>query len=60
MTTRQYARLVSDWLASIDLDEHVFRHSFVAPNQGYADLPPDGQPEGRAAAAWPPEDQKYR
>lgn len=24
MTTRQYARLVSDWLASIDLDQHVF------------------------------------
>jgi len=24
MTTRQYARLVSEWLASIDLDPHIF------------------------------------
>jgi site-specific recombinase XerD len=24
MTTRQYARLLSDWLASVDLDPHLY------------------------------------
>ena len=38
LTTRQYARLVSEWLARIDLDPLQFWHSLAAQDQGHADL----------------------
>ena len=38
MTTRQYARLLSEWIARIELDPKLFRNSFVAANKGHADL----------------------
>ena len=47
MTTRQYARLLSEWIASIGLDPHLF---------GTHNLPADRQPTCRAAPARPYED----
>jgi hypothetical protein len=35
ITTRQYARLVSHWIASIGLDSH---DALAAPNQSYRHL----------------------
>ena len=43
MTTRQYARLVSEWVRGIGLDE---------ADKGDFDLPPHGEPPGGAAASW--------
>lgn len=37
MTTRQYARLVSEWIASIGLDPKLWR-SFAPADKGDADL----------------------
>ena len=51
MTTRQYARLVSEWVASIGLDPQAFRHPLAAAHQGDADLPADRQPAGGSASA---------
>jgi hypothetical protein len=56
MTTRQYARLLSEWIASIGLDPHLFGTQFPETNQGDADLPPDRQPVCRAAIARPHQD----
>jgi integrase len=49
MTTRQYARLLADWVASIGLDPRVFGTHSLRPDQGNADLPPYRQ--SRAALA---------
>ena len=38
MTTRQYARLVSDWIASIGLDPKLFGTHSLRRNKGDADL----------------------
>jgi len=38
VTTRQYARLLSEWIASIGLDPKLW-HTFVTANKGDADLP---------------------
>jgi integrase len=43
LTTRQYARLVGQWVASIGLDPAQVRQALIAPNQSDADLPTDGQ-----------------
>ena len=37
LTTRQYARLVSEWTAGIGLDPHVW-HALATAGQGNADL----------------------
>ena len=49
MTTRQYARLVSEWIASIGLDPLPVRNSLTAADQGDLDLPPHWQSAGRTA-----------
>ena len=36
VTTRQYARLFANWVASIGLDPRVFEHPLPAPDQGNA------------------------
>lgn len=38
MTTRQYARLVGEWVSGVGLDPLKYA-TFRAPNQGYVDLP---------------------
>ena len=60
LTTRQYARLVQEWVASIGLDPGEVRHALPAPHEGSADLPPDREPQGCATFARPFEDRKHR
>ena len=50
MTTRQYSRLVSNWIATIGLDPHFFHHALTATHQSDAYLPSNGQLTCRAAA----------
>ena len=50
MTTRQYARLVSEWIANIGLDPKPFRHPLTPPNQGDLNLPAHRQPESCATS----------
>ena len=57
-TTRQYARLVSDWIASIGLDPPSLRYALASTNEGYPDLPSYREPAGRAALAGPHQDRK--
>jgi integrase len=59
MTTRQYARLVSGWIASIGGPQALW-HSFTPPNQGHPDLPTHRQPASRAALARPHQNRKHR
>ena len=60
MTTRQYARLVAEWIAGIGLDPHIFRHALAPPHEGDLDLPSHRQPACGPAIAWPQENGKYR
>ena len=55
MTTRHYARLVSDWIGSVGLAETVW-NAFTSTHQGYLDLPAHRQSQGRPASAWPHQD----
>ena len=55
MTTRQYARLLADWLVGIGLD-HMSRHTLVAADEGNTDLPPYRQFACGSASAWAHED----
>ena len=59
MTTRQYARLVSEWIGSVGLDPRLFRDAFAATHKGHLDLSADGQSQGRPAPAWPYQDRKH-
>jgi integrase len=59
MTTRQYARLLSDWLVSVDLDPAPLRHSFAAPNQSDVDLSSNRQLTCRAAAPRTYQDREH-
>jgi hypothetical protein len=54
MTTRQYARLLSGWIANIGLDPYLFG-TFDETNKSNADLPPDWQPACGSAFARPHE-----
>ena len=60
LTTRQYARLVSEWVSSIGLAPLKYATHFHAADQGDADLPANRQSESGSAAAWPHEDRKHR
>jgi integrase len=53
MTTRQYARLVAEWIGSIG------RHAFAAKDESDAYLSAHRQPASRAAPTRPHEDRKY-
>lgn len=59
MTTRQYARLLADWVESIGLDPWVFGTHSPAPDQGNADLPAHGESASCAALARPHQDRKH-
>jgi hypothetical protein len=52
MTTRQYARLLSDWLTIVGLDPQVYELIHHA-EQSDIDLPADWQSAGCPAAARP-------
>ena len=56
MSTRQYARLVSGWIASIGLDPHLYGTHSLRRTKATLDLSPDRQPAGRPATAWPYQD----
>src|SRR3954466_6350447 len=57
MTTRQYARLVSDWISSVCLDPRLFgTHSMRRATLIYRRT---GQPEGRSALARSYQDRKH-
>ena len=50
MTTRQYSRLVSNWIATIGLDPHFFHHALTATHQSDAYLPSNRKLTCRAVA----------
>ena len=52
LSTRQYARLLSEWIASIGLDPSLIRHPFAAANQGDSDLPANREPPRSSVAPW--------
>lgn len=51
LSTRQYARIVHRWVASIGLDDTAIWHPHYAPYKSLADLPPDEESSGGTAAA---------
>jgi hypothetical protein len=58
ITTRQYARLVSEWIGSVGLDARLFgTHSLR--RTGYPDLPADRKSQGRSTSAWTYQDRKH-
>ena len=60
MTTRQYARLLADWLVGIGLDPHVYGEwHFAAADKGNTDLPPHRQFARSSASAWTHEDREH-
>jgi integrase len=62
LSTRQYARLVGDWIRGIGLDPCLFgtvRHAFPAADQGHHDLSPHRQSAGRPVAPWPYQDREH-
>jgi integrase len=52
MTTRQYARLVSEWIGCVGLEPEAVRDAFTAPHQCYPDLSTDGKSQGRPTITW--------
>jgi hypothetical protein len=56
MTTRQYARLVSEW---IGLDPRFFWDAFAPANKGRVDLPSYRQFKGCPTSAWPFQNRKH-
>ena len=59
LTTRQYARLVGEWVASIGLDP-LIRHALASADQGDLDLPTNRQPTGRSTPARSHQDREHR
>jgi hypothetical protein len=60
ISTRQYARLVRDWVNSNWIGCHVLRHALDAPDQGCTDLQEDWEPAFRAAPARSHQDGQHR
>jgi integrase len=60
MTTRQYARLVSSWVATIGLDPHFFPHALPSAYQSSTSLPSNRQLACRAAAVGAYQDREHR
>src|SRR5260370_8657422 len=48
VTTRQYARLVSEWIGSAGLDSRLFGDAFVATHKSDLDLSADRKPHGHS------------
>jgi hypothetical protein len=59
MTTRQYARLVSEWIGSIGLDPKLFGTHFAATHEGYPDLSTHRQSQGCPASARTYKDREH-
>ncbi len=59
MTTRQYARLVAEWIGSIRPGPEAIRDAFTAPHKSYPDLSTDGKSQGCPALAWAYQDRKH-
>ena len=51
LTTRQYARLVQEWVASIGLDPSKFGTHSLRRTKGGADLPPNRQSQSGSTLA---------
>jgi integrase len=60
ITTRQYARLVSEWIASIGLGPHLFGTHSLRRTKATPDLPAHRQSACRAAPAWTYKDREHR
>ena len=60
MTTRQYARLVSGWVATIGLDPHFFATHSLRRTKSDAHLPSNRQLTCRAAAVGTYKDREHR
>jgi integrase len=60
ITTWQYARLVSEWIANVGLDSKLFGHPFASANQGDSDLSPNRKSAGAATSPRPHQDRKHR
>jgi integrase len=59
ITTRQYARIVRHWVASIGLDPPLW-YALNTADQGDPDLPPDAEYQSRSITAWPYEAGEHR
>jgi integrase len=59
MTTRQYARLVAEWIGGVGLDPRLFGTHSLRRTKATPDLSAHRQPAGRATPAWPHEDRKH-
>ena len=59
MTTRQYARLESEWLTTRTRSASVW-HALATPDQGYFKLPAHRKPACRPASPRPHEDREHR
>jgi integrase len=60
MTTRQYARLLSQWIAGIGLDHPApIRDAFASPDQGDPDLSQNRQSASRAAPPGAYQDREH-
>jgi integrase len=59
MTTRQYARLVSEWIGRAGLDPRLFGTHSLRRTKANLDLSTDGQPEGCSALARSYQDRKH-
>ena len=59
MSTRQYARLLSAWLANIGLNPAFFRHTFTTQDQGDAHLSSHRKPQSGSAIVGPHQDRKH-
>ena len=60
MTTRHYARLVSEWIANVGLDPKLFgTHSLRRTKATDEDLSSNRKPAGGAASTRPHQDRKH-
>jgi hypothetical protein len=59
ISTRQYSRLVSSWIADSGLGSSAIRNAFSASHQGHSDLSPDRQSTCGSTPARPYEDREH-
>jgi hypothetical protein len=59
ISTRQYARLVSQWVAGIGLDPSVFGTHSLTANESDPHLSADRKSAGRSTTSWASEDREH-
>lgn len=59
LSTRQYARLVDEWVTGGWSDAKRIWHTFASPNESVYHLPGDGQPARRPDPARSQQDREY-